>query len=500
MKKLQGKIAGAFIALALAAGITVSAQPPTFTVLHSFAGPTGDGANPAGALIMDAAGNFYGTTAFGGITNCGVNGLVGCGTVFKIDAAGNETVLYRFSGPDGAIPAAGLVMDAAGNLYGTTVNGGGAGPCRIGCGTVFKLDPSGNETVVHAFTGGPDGGNPTAPLIMDSSGALYGTTGFGGIVPCGVIQAGCGTVFKLDPATGQEMVLHSFTRAEGGEPSAALIMDTAGNFYSTTFRAGPFGVGTVFKLDPLGNLTVLHGFTDGIDGGNSAASLIMDTAGNLYGTTETGGAFLFGTVFELSPSGTLTPIHAFTGGSDGGSLALEGVPSAGLIMDPAQNLYGAVSSGGDGGFGTVFKIDTANTFTVLHSFTGGSDGGNPIANLIMDAGGNFLSTASAIEDSSSLGTVFKLGVQTPQQATEGIIDSVNALFAQGVLNGGQHNSLVTQLQHALDLMNAGKNNGAIGNLNSFISEVNDLLNSGILTSSQATSLISAAQSVIARLQ
>ncbi len=344
-------------------------------------------------------------------------------------------------------------MDALGNLYGTTENGGSGGGCSFGCGTVFKLDPAGNENVLHSFTGSPgDGGRPVAGLIMDTAGNLYGTTAEGGSGTCtginGVPVSGCGTVLKLDPS-GNETVLHSFTGGSDGiQPLAALILDQAGNFYGTTELGGSFGSGTVFKLDPSGNETVLHTFTGGNDGAAPLfAGLIMDTAGNLYGTTQNGGG----------------------------------------------------SSNCSVGCGTVFKLDTSTNETVLHSFTGSpGDGARPVAALIVDKTANLYGTTTG-GGASGLGTVFKLTVQTPQQATQAIINPVNALFAQGVLNGGQDNSLVRQLQQAINLMNAGKNAGAIGNLNSFISEVNDLLSSGVLSPSQAAPLVSAAESVIARL-
>jgi uncharacterized repeat protein (TIGR03803 family) len=339
-------------------------------------------------------------------------------------------------------------MDTAGNLYGTTQNGGSGGGCSFGCGTVFKLAPAGNETVLHSFTGSPgDGGRPVAGLIMDTAGNLYGTTAEGGSGTCTVIN---------------------------GVPVS--------------------GCGTVFKLDPAGNETVLHSFTGGSDGIQALAALIMDQAGNLYGTTELGGSFGFGTVFKLDPSGNETVLHTFTGGNDGATPFF-----AGLIMDTAGNLYGTTFNGGASGYGTVFELDTAGNETVLHSFTGSpGDGASPPAALIMDKAGNLYGT-TLIGGASGFGTVFKLTVQTPQQATQTIINSVNALFSQGVLNGGQDNSLVVKLQHAIDLMNAGKNAAAIGNLNAFISEVNDLLSSGVLSPSQAASLVSAAESVIARL-
>lgn len=486
-------IASACLALLLAAAAT-RAQAQTFVLLHGFAGAPNDGAIPAAGLVMDPVGNLYGTTAFGGLTNCSALGEVGCGTVYKVDRFGSETVLHKFSGADGAFPAAGLFMDSAGNLYGTTVNGGSAGFCgNFGCGTVFKLSPSGIFTVLYAFSGGSDGGNPTAGLISDAAGNLYGTTGFGG-------NFGIGVVFKLDP-TNHETVLHTFNGADGAEPSAPLIMDSAGNLYGTTFRGGTADSGTIFKFNSsTGAFTLLHSFTTSSEGGHLGAGLLMDSGGNLYSITESGGTGGAGTVFKFNPAtGVLTVLHAFTGGGDGGNVPLEGIPGAGLIMDAAGNLYGGTFRGGTGSLGIVFKLDSVTSNeTVLHNFTGGSDGSGPLAPLLMDAAGNLYGTASSLM-TSGLGAAFKLSVQTPQQATQAVINSVNTLFSAGVLNGGQDNSLVTQLQHAINMMNTGKNAAAIGNLQSFISEVNDLRSSGVLSPSLAAPLVNTAQTVIARL-
>jgi uncharacterized repeat protein (TIGR03803 family) len=493
------KIAAAFFVLVLAMGAITHAQ--TSTVLHSFTNSP-DGAFPFAGLVMDTAGNLYSTTFNGGAS--------GYGTVFKLDTSGSETVLYSFKGgSDGAFPSASLVMDSAGNFYGTTGHGGSGGACIFGCGTVFRFDTSGNGTVLYSFKGGSDGDVPVARLIMDAAGNLYGTTQNGGLG--NGCSFGCGTVFKLDPS-GNKTVLHAFTGSpgDGGRPVAGLIMDTAGNLYGTTAEGGSgtctsingipvSGCGTVFKLDPAGNEIVLHSFTGGSDGIQALATLIMDQAGNLYGTTELGGSFSFGIVFKLDPSGNETVLHTFTGGNDGAAPFF-----AGLIMDQAGNLYGTTQNGGGSsncsvGCGTVFKLDSSGNETVLHSFTGSpGDGARPAAALIIDKAGNLYSTTTG-GGASGFGTVFKLTVLTPQQATQNIINSVNALSSQGVLNGGQDNSLVTQLQHAITMMNAGKNAGATGNLDSFISEVNDLLSSGVLSPSQAASLVSAAESVIARL-
>ena len=318
----------------------------TLTVLHNFAGGTDDGARPDGNLLMDSSGNLYGTT-WGGGSSPYCSG--GCGTVFElVNSSGSYTVrvLHTFSYGDGAYPFGGLVMDSSGNLYGTTEKGGNIGECDgVGCGTVFKLDPSGTLTVLHSFAGGTDDGEyPAGDLLMDPTGNFYGTTTSGG-------GSGLGTVFKLDPS-GTLTFLHNFNYSGGGEPYAGLAMDPAGNLYGTTSHEGFFGWGTVFKLDPSGTLTVLHNFAGGKnDGAEPYAGLVMDSSGNLYGTTRGGGASGDGIVFKLDPSGTLTVLHNFAGGTDDGA-----EPYAGLVLDPSGNLYGTTYSGGSSDTGTVFGI------------------------------------------------------------------------------------------------------------------------------------------------
>jgi len=271
------------------------------------------------------------------------------------------TVLHEFKGypTDGANPfQEHLIGDSAGNLYGTTYSGGASG-----YGVVFKLDTTGTESVLYSFTGGADGASPYAALLQDSAGNLYGTATGGGIGGC--IPNGCGVVFKLD-TTGTETVLYSFTGGtDGGYPGAGLIQDAAGNLYSTTFDGGASGAGVVFKLDTTGTETVLYSFTRGADGGGPKAGLIRDSAGNLYGTTASGGASSgcgggCGVVFKLDTTGTETVLHSFTGGAGGAG------PSGGLSQDSTGNLYGTaeydgVFSGDDCkvsflGCGVVFKL------------------------------------------------------------------------------------------------------------------------------------------------
>jgi len=372
-------------------------------VLHNFGNGT-DGYHPEAGLILDAAGNLYGTTYWGG--------NYGDGTVFELTPNGSggwtETVLYNFCSQtgcaDGANPAAGLIFDAAGNLYGTTYGGGTYNYyCSGGCGTVFKLTPQAGggwtETVLHSFGNVlGDGFLPDAGLIFDVAGNLYGTTYAGGAY-------GQGAVFELTPTGGGGWtvnVLFSFNYTDGFGPSAALIFDAAGNLYGTTILGGNYGAGTVFELtpNPSGGWTetVLHSFNrNGTDGWYPEAGLILYAAGNLYGTTYWGGTQWCGgsgcgTVFELTVrygGWAYTVLHSFSGGDGAG-------PSAGLILDAAGNLYGTTSAGGVNGVGTVLELTPIAgggwTEQVLHNFGNGTDGVNPWSGLIFDAAGNLYGT------------------------------------------------------------------------------------------------------------
>ncbi len=353
------------------------------TVLYSFTGGA-DGGNPYAAVICDSAGNIYGTTSGGG--------SAGAGVVFRVNGVGHESVLYSFTGgADGGYPSAGVIRDSAGNLYGMTCCGGAAG-----AGVVFKLDKKGHETVLYSFTGGADGGYPFGyeqGVIMDSAGNLYGTTTYGGV-------AGAGVVFKLD-RKGDETVLYSFTGgADGGYPTAGVIQDWAGNLYGTTNGGGAAGAGVVFKLDRKGNESVLYSFTGGTDGGYFLAGLIQDWAGDLYGTTAYGGAAGAGVVFKLDRKGNESVLYSFTGGADGG-------PSyASLIQDWAGNLYGTTAFGGGPGAGVLFKLDPAGDETVLYSFPG-SDGSGPGSGVIQDSVGNLYGTTNG-GGPANAGVVYKL--------------------------------------------------------------------------------------------
>jgi uncharacterized repeat protein (TIGR03803 family) len=322
-------------------------------VEHSFTGGA-DGSYPYASLIFDKAGNLYGSTVSGG--NPGCTGGYGCGVVFKIAPDGTETTLYAFNGgTDGSDAGGGVVADAKGNLYGTTIFGG-----IYGAGVVFKLTPppgagvTWTETVLHTFAWS-DGGNPGNALLLKGSN-LYGTAGAGG--------SGNGVVFRLT-TKGIGTTLDFFTGgADGALPQSNLIADAAGNLYGTASYGGavdcinglgnPSGCGVVFKLAPpaiAGGPWVeipLHAFT-GIDGSAPFSGVIADGKGNLYGTTTGYESSGYGTVFKLAPDGTIATLHAFTNGADGGR-------PAGNLLLKGKTLYGTAQQGGTKGWGVVFKI------------------------------------------------------------------------------------------------------------------------------------------------
>lgn len=381
----------AFAVTWLAVSSVPPAQAQTFTVLYAFNAPP-DGDLPLSGVIRDADGNLYGTT-YGG-------GTYGYGTVFKVDTNGTETVLYSFAGgTDGADPVGGLVRDTGGNLYGATDGGGNADCGNYGsdCGTIYKVDSNGNETVLYRFAGLPDGHSADSSLYVADDGSLYGTTEAGGDAACNP-GYGCGTVFKID-TQGNETILHTFTgirELDGAFPDAGLVADAKGYLYSTTNLGGAptcgdagrpeevAGCGTVFKIDMQGKETILHRFSAEIGGESPSFPVMFDKAGNMYSTAG-GGNQYNGVVFELSPRRQERVLYNFSYN--------QGYPSAGLVRDHKGNLYSTTREGGDYYEGTVYKLDPAGNMTVLHSFSGYSDGGFPDGTLIMDQQGNLYGTA-----------------------------------------------------------------------------------------------------------
>lgn len=405
-----------------------TARPPlsvTERILYRFKGGA-DGAHPQGGVIMDQMGNLYGTTY--GTMFSGANGCTECGTVFQIaHGAHAETILHAFSGgtADGAYPTAGLSIDRAGNLYGTTEFGGRGCTTNYldGCGTVFEVSALSHTrctilcgshleilsqrrtiTILDSFSaqGGwaPDGG-----LIMDRKGDLYGTTTSGG---CGNGTYGCGIVFEIAAGTRMMTVLHTFARGSDidGFPRGRLILDHHGNLYGTTWTTNLRNhiTGIVFEIMARSHEgKILHVFSGGRDGSTPNGGLAIDKRGDLYGTTQWGGGFCnmgsspgidaqgCGTVFEIRAGNhEETILYRFQGGRDGMD------PRGGLVMDSAGNLYGTTSSGGIGcrfGCGTVFEI-AASTHdkTTLYRFKGGRDGESPQGDLFIDNAGNLYGT------------------------------------------------------------------------------------------------------------
>jgi uncharacterized repeat protein (TIGR03803 family) len=417
--------------LALSLLSVSTAWAGTESVLFKFSGA--DGSEPQGTLVADQAGNFYGTAFNGGNPGCYLG--YGCGVVFELtpsQGGWTQTVLYAFTGGrDGAGPAAGLLLDTDGNLYGTTVAGGSLALCRnlgpaSGCGVMFKLTHSSSGwtySVIHRFSGS-DGAAPYSNLISDSAGNLYGTTRYGGS-GCDV---GCGTVFRLEPTSHgwREAVLYDFTEGlEGGYPFAGLFRDTAGNIYGTASSGGLYSYGVVFKLARVRRgwkETVLHSFPGGSNGGTPIGGVIADSEGNLYGTATTGGSgacyqFSCGVVFELMPSKhdhwKPKVIHAFVGsnGADGSE------PYASLTRNNKGQLFGTTVAGGSSNnAGTVFELAMVNGAwkeTVLYIFSGGTDGGYPFGGVYLDDLGNVFGTTSSGGNNSCLkgapcGVVFEI--------------------------------------------------------------------------------------------
>jgi uncharacterized repeat protein (TIGR03803 family) len=364
----------------------------TFTTLHSFAGT--DGSKSFAGLVQGRNGILYGTTYFGGAKNDG--------EVFQITTAGNLSTLHSFCSTSGCVDGeysyAVPVQGTDGNFYGTTYLGGSKGD-----GTVFKMSPAGVLTTLHSF-GGPDGSQPLAGLAIGSDGNYYGTTNLGG-------AHNGGSVFKITP-TGQFTLVHSFCSksacADGQNSYAGLIRATDGSLYGTTLSGGSHGYGTVFKISPSGIFSTLYSFCSqsGCTDGEFPQTAVMQASnGNLYGTTILGGAYGSGTIFELTPAGTLSTLYNVcpeSGCPDGNYLY------AALIQAKDGDLYGIMQVGGANGSGTIFKITLSGTLTTLYSFCSQpacTDGQYPAAALVQARNGNLYGT-TADGGAHGDGTVF----------------------------------------------------------------------------------------------
>jgi uncharacterized repeat protein (TIGR03803 family) len=385
-------VARCLVPTALLAFSSIAGAQIPLVVVHDFSGTTTEGAFPAASLIQAADGNFYGTTADGGPS--------GTGTIFKMSPTGAVTTLHTFGDiPDGDYPYGPLIQATDGNFYGVT---SGGGP-NFG-GTIFRMTPSGNVTILQTLDlFGPGGHSPSRSLIQATDGNLYGMTENGG-------ASNRGTIFKMTLA-GAITTLHEFAISDGAVPQAGLVQATDGNFYGTTFSGGGgpgcggIGCGTVFRMTPAGEVVVLHTFPGGVDGGSPQTSLIQAADGSFYGTTLLGGELNGGIIFRITPLGDFTSLHGF------GSLT-EGFNARELIQAPDGYFYGTTKEGfgrGCGGFGcgTVFKMAPNGSVETLHAFTGNPDGAIPYAGLTLAADGTLYGTTSE-GGSVSGGTVFHL--------------------------------------------------------------------------------------------
>lgn len=394
MRKAIGSFKLLILVTALACySVLLPAQ--TFNVIYNFTGGQ-DGGGPETGLTLVGTGTLYGTTWHGGGMNQG-------GTAYRLKHVGSGWVLqplYAFAGDsDGCNSDSMLGFGPDGSLYGTTVYGGIVGCSGNSYGTVFNIRPQPtpppspltpwHETVIHTFNGSVDGAYPH-DLTFDAAGNIYGTTQQGAL--------GSGTVYRLRKVSGSwvEDILYRFTGAsDGGQPKAGVIRDSNGNLYGTTPFGGGIGYGTVFQLTESGGnwtISTLHNFGYDPDGGLAFGGLVSDLSGNLYGTTSTGGVGGGGTVFKLQRSGqswTFSVLYSFSG------IGVPG-PQASLIMDSAGNLYGTTFNGGAYSKGSVFKLTNSGggtwTYTSLHDFTGGSDGGDLYSSLVLDSSGNIYGT------------------------------------------------------------------------------------------------------------
>jgi len=351
----------------------------TYTDLHDFAGQP-DGLSPTAEVTLDG-GNLFGTTEGGGAN--------GEGAIFKVTSDGTESVLYSLAadGSEGQSPDGALTITANGDMYGTTSSGIGAVT-----GVLFKLSAKGKYKILHAFNYN-EGTSIRGKLVRDTLGNLYGTALFGG-------APGNGTVFKYS-ANGTFSVLHAFNETDGQYPEHGLVRDSAGNLYGVTAFGGASGMGAVYKIASDGTFSTVYSFTGGADGGFLYGSVAIGKDGNLYGSTVLGGANSEGTVFKLTPAGTLTTLYNFTGGADGGS-------AQGDMLVVGNNLYSTTDTGGDPncGCGVVYEVTPEGKEKVLHTFVAATGGGYS-AGLTKGKHGALYGTTSSYGADSS-GTVFSI--------------------------------------------------------------------------------------------
>ncbi|HTS18718.1 MAG TPA: choice-of-anchor tandem repeat GloVer-containing protein [Verrucomicrobiae bacterium] len=401
----------------------------TLTTLYQFSGT--DGSNPQGPLTAGTDGNFYGATPTGG--------TAGKGTIFKITPEGALTTLHAFGLSDGAAPVAAPIEGSDGNFYGTTASGGTSNN-----GTVYQITSSGTFNSLYSFTG-PDGANPRCQLVEGSDSNFYGTTRSGGTGDC--IQ-GCGTVFMITPA-GTLTTLYNFNGSDGRTADSGLVLATDGNFYGTTYTAGSSGAmrrhspcdgvgdcgqyppGTVYQITPAGTLTTLHTFS-GRDGANPALGPIQGNDGAFYGVTLFGGRSKKGAVYTITSAGVFTLLGSFAGGNGGA------FPGALLVQGSDGSFYGTTVNGGNSpncsqGCGTLFRVTTDGTLSTLFSFAGHPAPGQPVSGLVQVGDSTFYGTSYS-GGTNNLGTVFELDI------CDVSIDPTNISFAAA---GGSDSIAVT---------------------------------------------------------
>jgi uncharacterized repeat protein (TIGR03803 family) len=413
----RGRSRTLWVVLVFCAAMVISSPAQTLTTLASF--NETDGAYPYASLVQGIDGNLYGAIFSGGDNpNCIPDG---CGTVVRISPQGTVTRLYSFCSlsncADGGNPSGGLVQGTDGNFYGTTSGTGERG------GTVFKITPSGTLTTLYSFCSQPnctDGSSPWGGVVQGSDGNFYGTTESGGSsTACG---GGCGTVFKITPS-GALTTLHSFDGADGWNPFGALVQATDGDFYGTTYYAqlqgSDYCCGTVFKITSAGVLTTLYSFSGSPsdDMLYPIGGLVQASDGNFYGTTNQGGnnGTDAGTVFRITPGGSVTLLYSFCSQpncADGAD------PMAGLVQATDGNLYGTTWGGSIDRPGTAFKISPNGTLTTLYQFCSRpncTDGGQPAGGLVQATDGIFYGTTELGGTGDCFGgygcgTVFSLNV------------------------------------------------------------------------------------------
>jgi uncharacterized repeat protein (TIGR03803 family) len=392
------------LTVVVVSALASSASGQTVTTIYSFTGNASDGGCPHNALFQDPDGYLYGT-APGVYIQATTNNY---GAIYRIGTDGSFTNLHSFGGGDGAYPLAGLTRGKDGAFYGTTYQGGSTNGHYKGrqWGTVFRIDPSGSLTTLYSFAGVPDGGLPAATLAQADNGCFYGTTLEGGNTNFGN-GFGNGTVFRID-SNGNYTNLYSFRGSSNGgyTPYGRLVQGTDGNLYGTTQSGGGHGGGTVFRISPNGNYTNLYSFLSfSGDGQLPTEGLVQCGDGNFYGMTESGGTYVHGTVFRISPAGNYTNIYSFKGPPNDGSL-----PFSWLVLGSDGNFYGTTESGGTYNTGTIFRISSSGSYSNLYSFAGPpKEGEQTGAGLIQGSDGCFYGV-TAFGGTHDSGTVYRLSI------------------------------------------------------------------------------------------